>query len=227
MYSYYVTKSIGILTQADLDDTKVAKIRNQTVGDTKYYDANSDGIIDANDRVVHGQPNPKYTWGVTNNFKYKNFDLSVQVYGQVGGSILSYFGRAIDFSGSTTANIAGVWRDRWTPENQNYNAPRGKLASTYTVPQVTSDWVYSTDFIRIQNITLGYNLKDLAKNSVLSSARVYVALQNWFNHDKYKGGVNPEAQNTNVSGNGSYPIPGDYGSMPLSKTASLGVNLTF
>lgn len=227
MFSYYVTKSIGILTQADLDDPKVAKIRNQTVGDTKYYDANNDSVIDANDRVVHGQPNPKYTWGITNNFKYKNFDLSVQVYGQVGGSILSYFGRAIDFSGSTTANIAGVWRDRWTPENQNYNAPRGKLASTYTVPQVTSDWVYSTDFIRVQNITLGYNLKDLAKNSVLSSARVYVALQNWFNHDKYKGGVNPEAQNTNVSGNGSYPIPGDYGSMPLSKTASLGVNLTF
>ena len=227
MFSYYVTKSIGILTQADIDDPKVAKIRNQTVGDTKYYDANNDGVINANDRVVHGQPNPKYTWGVTNNFKYKNFDLSVQVYGQVGGSILSYFGRAIDFSGSTTANIAGVWRDRWTPENQNYNAPRGKLASTYTVPQVTSDWVYSTDFIRVQNITLGYNLKDLAKNSVLSSARVYVALQNWFNHDKYRGGVNPEAQNTNVSGNGSYPIPGDYGSMPLSKTASLGVNLTF
>ena len=227
MYSYYVTKSIGILTQADLDDPKVAKIKNQTVGDTKYYDANNDGVIDANDRVVHGQPNPKYTWGITNNFKYKNFDLSVQVYGQVGGSILSYFGRAIDFSGSTTANISGVWRDRWTPENQNYNAPRGKLASTYTVPQVTSDWVYSTDFIRIQNITLGYNFKDLAKHTVFSSARVYMALQNWFNHDKYKGGVNPEAQNTNVSGNGSYPIPGDYGSMPLSKTASLGINLSF
>ncbi len=227
MYSYYVTKSIGILTQADLDDPKVAKIKNQTVGDTKYFDANDDGKIDANDRVVYGQPNPKYTWGITNNFKYKNFDLSVQVYGQAGGSILSYFGRAIDFSGSTTANISGIWRERWTPENQNYDAPRGKLASTYTVPQVTSDWVYSTDFIRIQNITLGYNLKDLAKNSVLTSARVYVALQNWFNHDKYRGGVNPEAQNTNVSGNGSYPIPGDYGSMPLSKTASLGINLNF
>ncbi|MDR6562045.1 MULTISPECIES: TonB-dependent receptor [unclassified Arcicella] len=227
MFTYYVTKAVGILTQADIDDPKVAKIKNQTVGDTKYFDANNDGVINANDRVVYGQPNPKYTWGITNNFKYKNFDLSIQAYGQVGGSILSYFGRAIDFSGSTTANISGIWRERWTPENQNYDAPRGKLASTYTVPQVTSDWVYSTDFIRIQNVTLGYNLRDLAKTGVFSSARVYVSLQNWFNHDNYRGGVNPEAQNTNVSGNGSYPIPGDYGAMPLSKTASVGINLTF
>lgn len=227
MFSYFVTKSIGILTQADIDDPKVAKIKNQTVGDTKYFDANNDGVISADDRVVYGQPNPKYTWGITNNFKYKNFDLSVQVYGQVGGSILSYFGRAVDFSGSTTANILGIWRERWTPENQNYDAPRGKLASTYTLPQVTSDWVYSTDFIRVQNITFGYNLRDLTKTGVFSSARIYVALQNWFSHDNYRGGVNPEAQNTNVSGNGSYPIPGDYGAMPLSKTASVGLNLTF
>ena len=71
MFSYYVTKSIGILTQADIDDPKVAKIKNQTVGDTKYLDANGDGVINANDRIVYGQPNPKYTWGITNTFKYK------------------------------------------------------------------------------------------------------------------------------------------------------------
>jgi outer membrane receptor protein involved in Fe transport len=132
MFSYYVTKTVGILTQADMDDPKVAKLKNQTVGDAKYLDANNDGVIDAKDRVVYGQPSPKFTWGFTNTFKYGNFDLSIQTYGQVGGSILSYFGRAADFSGSTTANILGVWRDRWSVEKQNYDAPRGKLASTYT-----------------------------------------------------------------------------------------------
>ncbi|NBB29691.1 TonB-dependent receptor [Cellulophaga sp. BC115SP] len=227
MFSYYVTKTVGILTQADMDDPKVAKLKNQTVGDAKYLDANNDGVIDAKDRVVYGQPSPKFTWGFTNTFKYGNFDLSIQTYGQVGGSILSYFGRAADFSGSTTANILGVWRDRWSVEKQNYDAPRGKLASTYTLPQVTSDWVYSTDFIRIQNITFGYNLSSVIKSKVFSSARVYASLLNWFGWDQYKGGVNPEAQNTNVSGNGSYPIPGDYGSMPLTKTASVGINLSF
>jgi hypothetical protein len=92
---------------------------------------------------------------------------------------------------------------------------------------VTSDWVYSTDFWRIQNITLGYNLKGLINTKAIGAARASLSLQNWFSGDKYKGGVNPEAQNTNNSGNSSYALPGDYGAMPLSKTVALGVNFTF
>jgi len=226
-FSYYITKTNGILTAADIADPAVAKLANQTVGDAKYLDANGDGKITAADRVIGGQPTPKYTWGWTNTFKYKDFDLGVQVYGQHGGSILSYFGRAIDFSGSTTANVLGVWRDHWTAASPDANAPRGKLGATYTYPNVTSDWIYSTDFFRVQNITLGYNLKKLFKTSAIGSARIYVSLENYFSHDKYKGGANPEAQNTNVSGDTSYGISGDYGSMPLSKTASIGVNFGF
>jgi len=226
-FSYYITKTNGILTAADIADPSVAKLANQTVGDAKYLDANGDGKITAADRVVGGQPTPKYTWGWTNTFKYKDFDLGVQVYGQHGGSILSYFGRAIDFSGSTTANVLGVWRDHWTAASPDANAPRGKLGATYTYPNVTSDWIYSTDYFRVQNITLGYNLKKLFKTPAIGSARIYVSLENYFSHDKYKGGANPEAQNTNVSGDTSYGISGDYGSMPLSKTASIGVNFGF
>ena len=226
-FSYFVTKVTGILTAADMANPKVAKVSGETVGDAKFLDANGDGKITAADRVVGGQPTPKYTWGWTNTFKYKDFDLTVQLYGQHGGSILSYLGRAVDFSGSTTANILGLWRDNWTPENQNYNAVRGKYGSTYTSPAVTSDWIYSTDFLRVQDIRLGYNLKKLFPTPSISSARVFVSLSNYFSHDKYKGGVNPEAQNTNVSGNTSYAVAGDYGSMPLSKTASLGVTFGF
>jgi len=226
-FSYYITKTNGILTAADIADPGVAKLANQTVGDAKYLDANGDGKITAADRVIGGQPTPKYTWGWTNTFKYRDFDLGVQVYGQQGGSILSYFGRAIDFSGSTTANVLGVWRDHWTAASPDAEAPRGKLGATYTYPNVTSDWIYSTDFFRIQNITLGYNLKKLFKTPAIASARIYVSLENYFSHDKYKGGANPEAQNTNVSGDTSYGISGDYGSMPLSKTASIGVNFGF
>lgn len=226
-FSYYVTKVTGILTAADMADVKVAKLANQTVGDEKYLDANGDGKITAADRVVGGQPTPKYTWGWTNSFKYKDFDLGVQLYGQHGGSILSYLGRAIDFSGSTTANTLGIWRNHWDALNPDANAPRGKLGASYTYPNVTSDWIYSTDFFRVQNITLGYNLKRLFKTPSIGSARIFISLENYFSHDKYTGGANPEAQNTNVSGNGSYGVAGDYGSMPLSKTASLGVNFGF
>lgn len=227
MFSYYITKTDGILTQEDIDNPSTAKLPGQTVGDPKYVDTNGDGAITADDRQVGGQPTPKYTWSITNTVAYKSFDLSVQVYGQQGGAILSFLGRALDFPGSTTANVLGVWRDRWTPENQDYDAPRGKYGANYTVPNVTSDWVYSSNFWRIQNITLGYQLKSLVSKGALGQARVYVSLQNYFGNDQYHGGVNPEAQNTNVSGNGSYPLAADYGAMPLSKTISLGLNITF
>lgn len=226
-FSYYVTKVTGILTAADMANTKVAKVSGETAGDPKFLDANGDGKITAADRVVDGQPTPKYTWGWTNTFKYKDFDLTVQMYGQHGGSILSYLGRAVDFSGSTTANVLGVWRDSYSTDPTNYSAVRGKYGSTYTSPAVTSDWIYSTDFFRVQDIRLGYNLKKLFPTPSISSARVFVSLSNYFSHDKYKGGANPEAQNTNVSGNTSYAVAGDYGSMPLSKTASIGVTFGF
>ena len=92
---------------------------------------------------------------------------------------------------------------------------------------MTSDWLYSSDFWRIQSITLGYNLKNVIKAGVISSARVYASAQNLLGKDKYKGGVNPEAQNTNLSGNASYPLPGDYGAMPLNKSLILGINFAF
>ena len=226
MYEYYLVKTTGVLTAADIADTKVAKLPGETVGDAKYYDKDQSGIIDASDRILAGQPNPKYTWGLTNNFRYKAFDLSVQMYGQHGGSIYSFLARAIDNPANGRNTTLGIWRDRWTATNQNYNAPRGKIGEAYTIPLFTTDWLYSSDFIRIQSITLGYNLKTLLKSNIFNGARVYVSLQNWFGWDKYDGGVNPEAQNTNVSGNTAYPLPGDYGAMPLNKTVTFGVNFT-
>ena len=92
---------------------------------------------------------------------------------------------------------------------------------------MTSDWIYSSDFWRIQNITFGYNLKHILRTNAISGARITASLQNWFGHDKYKGGANPEAQNTNTSGNSSYALPGDYGAVPLSKSAVIGLNVTF
>ncbi|AHF15115.1 SusC/RagA family TonB-linked outer membrane protein [Niabella soli] len=227
MFSYYLIKSNGILTADDVANPKVAKLTGETVGDIKYYDKNSDGIIDANDRVIAGQPTPKYTWGFTNTFRYKGFDLNIQAYGQHGGSIYSFLGRAIDNPANGRQTTLGVWSDRWTADNQNYNAPRGKISYSYTIPLFTTDWLYSSDFWRIQNITLGYNLKSLIKTGVMSGARVYATLQNYFGKDKYKGGGNPEAQNTNVSGDSNFPLPGDYGSMPLNKTVTFGLNLSF
>ena len=214
------------LGQDDINNPKVTKLPKQAVGDEKYQDVNGDGLIDANDRIIDGQPTPKYTWGLTNTFRYKSWDLNVQLYGQHGGAILSYMARAIDNPGNGKATNLGVWRNRYSFYHQSPHSPRGNIGYAYSIPYTTTDWLYSTDFWRIQNITVGYNFRNIAKTGVISTMRVYASALNWFGWDKYKGGVNPESQNTNLT-NGTYPLPGDYGAMPLSKSIILGVNVGF
>ncbi|WP_266367000.1 SusC/RagA family TonB-linked outer membrane protein [Tellurirhabdus rosea] len=226
LYSIYVVKQIGILTQQDIDN-KAALFGSQTVGDPKYFDANGDKVIDANDRVIVGQPNPKYVWGITNTVSYKGFDLNVLVQGQNGGSIYSLLGRALGRTGQGfTDNALGFYRDRWrSPENPGAGEV-GKAYSTFGRIKNT-DWLYSSDYVRVRNITLGYNLGSVIKVPAISSARVYVTAENFIGFDKYKGGFNPEASNTDLSGSGSFPEPGDYGGLPLPRSLVFGLNLSF
>ncbi|MCU7550636.1 TonB-dependent receptor [Chitinophagaceae bacterium LB-8] len=226
MNSIYVVRQDGILTQDDISKG-AALYGSQTVGDPKYVDANGDGVIDANDRVIVGHPNPNYVWGVTNNLRYKGFDLSVLVQGQSGGSIYSLFGRALGRTGQGfTDNALGFFRDRWRSEADPGAGKVGKAYSTFGRIKNT-DWLYPSDYVRVRNITLGYDLGQLFKGKAVSGARIYATAENFFGSDKYKGGFNPEATNTDLSGSGLYPEAGDYGGLPLPKSLILGVNLTF
>jgi TonB-linked SusC/RagA family outer membrane protein len=217
MYSIFVVKQDGILTQEDIDN-KVALYGTQTVGDPKYVDADKDGAITPNDRVICGHPNPDFIWGLTNTFNYKNFDLSIFVQGQHGGKIYSMFGRAVDRTGmGWLDNGIVAWDDRWrSPENPGAGS-KGKIYSSFGRIKNT-DWLYSSDYWRIRNITFGYNLEGKYKPKFIQGARIYLSAENWFGKDKYTGGANPEAVNTEGD---------DYGGIPLAKSIIFGVNLTF
>lgn len=224
--SIFVVRQIGILTQADINN-KVALSSSETVGDPKYEDYNNDGVIDANDRQIVGQPNPTYIWGITNTFKYKGFDVSVLVQGQNGGSIYSLLGRAITRTGQGfTDNAPEFYVNRWrSPDNTG----AGRVSKAYSTFGFlgNTDWLYSSDYIRVRDITLGYNLKNIIKLPVVQGARIYVTAENFFGHDKYYGGLNPEAQNTTISSSSAYPEAGDYGGLPLAKSLIFGLNFTF
>ncbi|MFN8356600.1 MAG: TonB-dependent receptor [Spirosomataceae bacterium] len=226
LYSVYVVKQIGILTQQDID-SKAALFGSETVGDPKYYDANGDGVIDANDRVIVGHPTPNYIWGVTNSFRYRGFDLTILVQGQNGGSLYSLLGRALGRTGQGfTDNALGFYRDRWrSPDNPG----AGEVSKAYsTFGRIkNTDWLYSSDYVRVRNITLGYDLKTILKMPQVPGARIYITAENFFGFDKYKGGFNPEATNTDLSGSSSFPEAGDYGGLPLPRSLVLGLNFTF
>lgn len=226
LYSIYVVKQTGILSQQDIDN-KAALYGSETVGDPKYFDANGDGVIDANDRVIVGRPTPKYMWGITNTLRYKGFDLTVLVQGQNGGSIYSLLGRALGRTGQGfTDNALGFYRDRWRSPSDPGAGVVSKAYSTFGRIKNT-DWLYSSDYVRVRNITLGYDLGSLMKTKFVQGARIYMTAENFFGFDKYKGGFNPEASNTDLSGSSQYPEPGDYGGLPLPRSLVFGLNVTF
>ena len=229
--SIYVVKMLGCLTSADIAN-KAALYGSETVGDPKYEDISGpkgvpDGVIDAYDRQIVGHPNPDFVWGITNTFKYKGFDLSILIQGQNGGSIYSLLGRAITRTGQGfTDNAPEFYQDRWYSEAQPGAGRVSKVYSTFG-RIVNTDWLYSSDYWRIRNITLGYNLDKLIKKNIVQGARIYVTAENFFGKDKYYGGANPDATNTDLSGNANYLAPGDYGGLPLAKSFIVGLNITF
>jgi TonB-linked SusC/RagA family outer membrane protein len=226
MYSIFVVRQTGILTKEDISN-KVAVYGTQAEGDPKYFDANKDGVIDANDREIVGHPSPDYTWGITNSFKYKGFDLSVLVQGQNGGSIYSLLGRSLNRTGMVFAdNTLGNYRDRWRSAEDPGNGVVGKAYSTFGRIKNT-DWLYTSNYFRVRNITLGYDLGRAISHKTVKAMRVYVTAENYFGHDSYTGGYNPEANNTDLSGSSLFPEAGDYGGLPLPKSLILGFNITF
>lgn len=225
--SIYVVQQTGFLTQEDINKKVAVYGSGETVGDPKFLDLNGDGVITEADKMIVGHPNPDFTYGVTNTFRYQDFDLSILVQGQWGGSIYSQLGRAITRTGQGfTDNAPASYTQRWiSPDNQG----AGRFSKAYSTFGFVAgtDWLYSSDYIRVRDITLGYNLKKIVKTSFISGARVYLTLENFFGHDKYYNGLNPEAANTTISSNGSYPEAGDYGGLPLAKSFIFGVNITF
>jgi TonB-dependent starch-binding outer membrane protein SusC len=227
--SIYVLKVIGFLTADDIA-RNVPRYGNEAPGDFKFQDINGDGIITEADKQIVGHPNPDYTYGITNTFTYKGFDLGILVQGQWGGSIYSQLGRALTRPNQGRAdNHPASFVNRWYSESNPGEGRFGKAYAPYNAPiAAATDWLYSSDYIRVRNITLGYNLKTLVKRNFIQGARIYFTLENFFGHDKYTNGLNPEAANTAVSSNsGSYPESGDYGGIPLAKSLIFGLNITF
>jgi len=227
--SIYVLKVTGFLSSKDISNNVARYGANQQPGDFRFEDFNGDGIITEADKQIVGHPNPNYTWGMTNTVRYKGFDLSALVQGQWGGSIYSQLGRAINRPGQGRSdNHPASFVNRWYSETNQGEGRFGKAFSNYNSPiTAATDWLYSSDYFRVRNITLGYNLKGLLKTPAVQAARVYFTLENFFGHDKYVNGLNPDAANTTVSSNGAFPEAGDYGGIGLAKSLIFGLNITF
>ena len=214
--------------QADYDNSP--KAVDSEVGTIKFRDVNEDGKITydevGGDKTEIGNPLPKFTYGLTNNFYFKNFDLSVLCTGSYGNKIATPMEQGM-------TNLDGLFnvlkevKDRWrSPENPG----AGKYGKTTggtgrERDQFHSRYVKDGSYFMIKNITLGYTLP---KNTIkfVSSLRVYASVQQPFVFTKYKYG-NPEV-GTNFDGSTpSSLLQGiDYSTYPVPRTFTLGLNLS-
>lgn len=229
--TFYMYDAIGVwMTQAEIDEYSASHggvpvtFEGKAIkpGDIRYRDVNDDGFFDkTNDRDFLGSPTPKVTYGMTNTFSYKNLDLSILITAQTGGKIAGLIGRAIDRpSMGPNQNALAHWKDAWWSESEPGNGSVPYALSTTTGGTVDSRWLYSSNFLRIKNLTLGYKLPVNPK--ILPYARVYLSIENLAKWDSYYGGYNTESANT-----GSATLGIDYGSYPLARTIMFGVNVNF
>lgn len=210
------------------------------VGTIKIKDVNGDGVItyggDQDDRIIIGNPFPKFTYGITNDFKYGNFDLSIVGSGSSGNQLWVRHLYSTANLDAVFNMVAGV-KDRFrvgsdgrviTPGNGTFGVTNG--GGNFT--GVERDW-NSTHFLEdasyftIRNITLGYNIG--AMNRFFKSARLYASVQQVYVFTKYKGGPNPETSaNGAGDGDGGNLSQGvDLSNYPVPRTYTLGINLNF
>lgn len=192
-------------------------------GDQLFTDIDGSGDITTDDQKIIGDPTPNYTFGITNNFTYKDFDLNIFFQGSQGGEILNL--SAVQyFNGDSNATTAIL--NSWTPTNTDTNIPRAALRAK----QITSRFVEDGSYIRLKNIALGYNFPSEVTDKLnLDRLRVSVSAQNLLTFTDYSGldpevsfGVVGQNSRTNNTTNGF-----DFGNYPTLRSVNFSVNLRF
>ncbi|MCX6219230.1 TonB-dependent receptor [Spirosoma sp.] len=222
MYGFQVT---GIFKNAD-DLSKNAQFTTgDKVGNWMIRDQNGDNKIDENDRVYIGKGVPSYIWGMTHNFQYKNFDLSVILQGVQGVNVINGNLRHI-WANQVFNTIPLYFRNQFDPANptQNTDFPAAGAGGIHPGNNLTDRLLFDGSFVRIRNLTFGYSVPTVWLNKIkLQSARIYVTGQNLFTFTSYPW-YNPE---TNTVPDSPVQIGVDQGTYPLARTYTIGLNIGF
>lgn len=193
---------------------------DQETGAPIYRDKDKNGVINDDDRDYAGCGIPDFTYGLTLNLNYKNFDLIVYGAGSQGGELLYSLNRG-DFAQQNT--LREFYYKAWqNPQSTGYKYPKPDYSDTYF--RASTARIFDASFFKIKQIQLGYTVpKNILKKVKMGSLRAYVSLDDWFTFTKYPG-LDPETSHAGTSAAG---LGIDYGSYPISKKLVLGVNVSF
>lgn len=196
------------------------------LGDVRYKDVSGpdgkpDGLIDEKDITFIGSPLPKFTYGFTNTVNYKNFDFSVFIQGSQGAKIFNFLRWQLEKMDNPFYNQLRSVKDRYTATNTEGKLPRFTNTNVNNV-YMSDRYVEDGSYLRIQNIAIGYRIpaKYLSKAKI-STARVYLTVQNLHTFTKYSG-YDPEV---GVFNNNIRLTNVDAGHYPNPRSFTAGINL--
>jgi len=225
------------------------------VGDIKYKDISGpngvpDGVIDEYDRTNIGSPMPKFTFGWTNTFRYKNFDLSLFINGSYGNKVMNYMSinlsnmksswtnqlssvknraRLVPIDADKAAAAGANWYDditNITVANPGTSIPRITTGDPNDNDRISDRYVENGSYIRLKNITLGYTFpKRMIKKFGLENVRIYTNIQNLLTITGYDG-YDPEVGASTADSKG-YTYGVDNGRYPSPTVYSFGLNVSF
>jgi len=191
-------------------------------GDLKFVDTNGDGVITPDDKTDLGNPTPDVTTGLSLSFGYKGFDLSCVLYGAFGHQIARSYRK---FSDGEKENYTSEVFDYWNGENTSNKYPiltTGSHANTFNISDL---FIEDADYIRMQNLTFGYDFTHLWKTCKLQQIRLYFSALNLFTITKYKG-MDPE-NGMALKSEEPWVTGVDVGNYPNPRTFLFGVNIKF
>ncbi|WP_111709761.1 SusC/RagA family TonB-linked outer membrane protein [Lutibacter citreus] len=216
--AFYLYKTDGIIkTQEELDEYHQYPSRSvATLGDLRFVDTNNDGDIDDDDRVYSGSGLPEYEMGFNFNWKYTNWDFSMNWYASLGSEIINAQKREAYNRGRHKDQV-----NMWTPENPDSNIAFWKIKSDINQLGATDLWLENGDYLRLKLVTLAYNLpKETCSKLGVNDFKIYGSAQNALTITGYDG-FEPEIGG-NVAKRGI-----DLDRYPISALYSLGVKLSF
>jgi len=185
-------------------------------GELMYVDKNDDGFINASDRGYIGDPNPDFTYGMTNSFSFKNFNLSVLLQGTYGNDIFNV--SRIESEGMYDAkNQSKRIVERWRRPGMITSIPK----AGYDM-KISSYFIEDGSYLRVKDVTLSYDFSmNWMKKLGISKLQPYATVTNLFTFTKYLG-FDPEVNQWGNSGN----VQGiDYGTYPQTRSFIFGVNV--
>lgn len=186
-------------------------------GDIAFADLNGDKIIDENDRQIIGNPNPKYTGGITNRVIWKRFELNTLFTFSQGNDVYNYLRYRLEAESGVENQLYSV-NNRWRSDGQVTNTPKATWGDPMGNSRFSNRWIEDGSYFRLRSVSLQYYIP--LKSAIVHNATVYVTGNNLFTLTKYKG-FDPEFS----AGSSVFAQGIDTGLDPLFRSVTMGVRI--